>query len=93
MMFAVLVTVRIDAGKEDEAQRQLNDVLLPTLKGSPGWVGGFWLAPEDNKGWSIAVFDTEEHARALAPPVGSRPPGDVPVTIEAVEFREVIASA
>lgn len=92
-MYAVLVNVTIDAGKEDEAERSLNDQLLPMLKSSPGFVAGYWLAPEGNTGWSIVVFDTEENARAVAPPIGSRPPGDVPVTIDQVEFREVIASA
>jgi len=91
-MHAVLVSVTIDAGKEDEAERSLNEQLLPMLKGSPGFVAGYWLAPEAGKGWSIVVFDTEENARAIAPPVGSRPPGDVPVTIADVQFREVIAS-
>ena len=92
-MFAVVVTVTVDAGKEAEAERSLNDQLLPMLKGAPGFVAGYWLAPEAGKGWSIVIFDNEEHARAMAPPVGSRPPGDVPVTIEEVTFREVLASA
>jgi hypothetical protein len=91
-MYAVLVSVTIDAGKEDEAERALNEQLLPMLKSAPGFVGGYWLEPDANKGWSIVVFDTEENARAMAPPVGSRPPGDVPVVIDRVEFRRVIAS-
>ena len=91
-MHAVLVSVTIDPGKEDEARQMLNEQIVPMVKASPGFVAGYWLEPKDNKGWSTVLFDTEEHARAAAPPTGSRPEG-APVVVDYVEFREVVASA
>jgi hypothetical protein len=91
-MYAAVVTVTIDEGKDSEAQQMLKDVVIPMVKGSAGFVAGYWLAPQGDKGWSIAMFDTEDNARAAAPPEGMRPPG-APVVVDHVEFREVIASA
>ena len=91
-MYAALVSVTIDDGKEDEARKMLHDVILPMVKGSQGFVAGYWLAPQGNKGWSVTLFDTEEHAKAAAPPAGQRPQG-APVMVDHVEFREVIESA
>ena len=91
-MYAALVSVTIDAGKEDEARKLLAEQVVPGVQASPGFVAGYWMAPRDDKGWSVVVFDTEENARAAAPPAGSSP-GGAPVTVDHVEFREVIASA
>jgi hypothetical protein len=91
-MYAALVSVSIDAGKEDEARVMLSEQIVPLVKSSAGFVAGYWMAPEDSKGWSVVIFDTEEHARASAPPAGMRPEG-APVVVDFVQFREVIASA
>jgi len=91
-MYAALVSVTIDAGKEDEARQVLTEQIVPMVKASPGFVAAYWMEPQGGKGWSIAIFDTEENARATAPPAGTRPPG-APVTVDYVEFREIIASA
>lgn len=91
-MYAALVTVTIDPGKEDEAQAMLKSQVVPMVKGSAGFVAGYWTEPRDGKGFSIVVFDSEENAKAAAPPAGVRPPG-APVVVETVEFREVSASA
>jgi hypothetical protein len=92
IMYAALVSVTIDEGKESEAKQMLKDVVIPMVKGSAGFVAGYWLEPRGDKGWSIALFDTEDHARAGAPPAGARPAG-APVVVDQVDFREVIASA
>jgi hypothetical protein len=91
-MYAALVSVTIDNGKEDEARKMLSEAVLPMVKGSTGFVAGYWFAPVANKGWSVVLFDTEENAKAAAPPPGQRPPG-APVVVDHVEFREVIESA
>src|SRR5438876_10448060 len=44
-MHAALVSVTIDTGKEDEARRLLNEQIVPMVKGSPGFVAGYWFAP------------------------------------------------
>ena len=91
-MYAALVSVTIDPGKENEARQMLHDEVVPMVKSSPGFVAGYWLEPKDNKGWSTVLFDTEERAADPAPPAGNRPAG-APVVVDYVEFREVIASA
>jgi hypothetical protein len=91
-MHAALVSVTIDEGQEDEARRHLDERVVPMLKGSAGFVGGYWFAPKEHKGWAVVLYDTEEAARAAAPPVGERVP-DAPVVIDHIEYREVIASA
>jgi len=91
-MYAAMVTVTIDDGKQDEALERLKSQVVPTVKAAPGFVAGYWLRPEANNGFSLVVFDTEEHARAAAPPVGVRLP-DSNVTVDTVEFVEVAVSA
>jgi hypothetical protein len=66
------------------------DGLVPTVKASPGFVAGYWIRLDDSHGTSVVVFDTEEHARAGAPPVGAEMDG---VRISALEFGEVMGSA
>ncbi len=46
---------------------------------------------DDTHGTSFAVFDTEEHARAAAPPVGGNAMGGV--TISSVQVGEVVGHA
>jgi hypothetical protein len=87
-MWAVLVYVQV---RDAEAgQKMLTEQVVPTLKGADGFVAGYWVNIDANTGSSMAVFDTEEHARAVAPEAGS----DMgPVTILNVVVAEVIASA
>jgi hypothetical protein len=90
-MFAVLASVSVDPAQTESARSMLQDQIVPMVKASAGFVGGYWLAPVDGKAVSVVVFDTEANARAGAPPVGPAPaPG---VTIDSVEIREVSASA
>jgi hypothetical protein len=91
-MYAALVTVSIDAGREAEAQEMLTSQVIPMVKQSDGLVAGYWTEPQGGKGVSVVIFDTEEHARAAARPAGMRPPG-APVVVDTVEFRHVIATA
>jgi hypothetical protein len=91
-MHAALVTVTIDAGKDAEALEVLTSQVVPMVKQSDGLIAGYWTEPRDGKGFSVVIFDTEEHARAAAPPAGMRPPGS-PVVVDSVDFLEVVANA
>lgn len=91
-MYAAFVTVTIDPGKDAEAQAMLASQVVPMVKQSEGLIAGYWGEPLDGKGLSVVIFDTEEHARAAAPPAGMRPPGS-PVVVDTVDFREIIATA
>jgi hypothetical protein len=87
-MWAVFVYVDV---RDDAAGRKmLEEQVAPMVKGSAGFVAGYWTNLSDGTGGSIAVFDTEEHARATAPEAGT----DMgPVTIRSVQIGEVVASA
>jgi len=54
------------------------------VKQSDGFLAGYWTEPHDGKGFSVVLFDTEENARASAPPAGTRPPG-APVVVGHIE--------
>jgi hypothetical protein len=88
---AALVTVTIDPAHQDEAAATLKTDIVPMVSAAPGFVAGYWLKPVGGKAPGIVLFETEEQARQLAPPVGSTPtPG---VTVDSVGFYEVEASA
>jgi hypothetical protein len=89
-MYAVLVAVAIDPDHKDEAEKQLQDQVVPGVKQLPGAVSGVWLAPKDGQGYSTIVFESEDQAKAAAETVGARAPQYV--TIQHVEVREVSAN-
>ena len=90
-MHAALVAVKIDPDQADASQAALESQVVPMVKAAPGFIAGYWMAPVNDTGYSIVVFDTEEHARATAPPEGASPaPG---VTVVRSDFQEVIAHA
>ena len=73
-----------------EAKRGLDEV-IPRLRAAAGFLGAYFVAVDDlRRVISIEVFETEELARSTAPPEGAEAPG---VTVRAIEFGEVIASA
>ena len=57
------------------------------VKASAGFIAGYWLEPKDGKGFSFVVFESEDQARKVAPPVGTSPTAGV--TVVTVEFRPV----
>ena len=90
-MHAALVAVKIDPDQADASQAALESQVVPMVKAAPGFIAGYWMEPVNDTAYSIVVFDTEEHARATAPPEGASPaPG---VTVVRSDFQEVIAHA
>ena len=86
-MHAVFVTVTVE--DHEAAQENLREDVVPRVSQAPGFVAGYWLAPEGDRGNSIVVFESEEAARSAAENL--QPPPQV--TIESIEVREVIAHA
>jgi len=72
-----------------EAKRGL-DRDMAGIRGAPGFLGAYFVAVDDSHGVSIEVFETEEQARATAPPEGAEAPG---VTMDTIQFGAVIGSA
>ena len=74
-----------------EAKRALDQEFIPLLRGAPGFVGAYFVAVDDTHGVSIQVFETEEQAKAAAPPETG--PGMGGVKLDTVQFGEVIGAA
>ena len=86
-MHAQVVTV--DFTDAEAAIKSLEE-LVPNVKASPGFVAGYWVRLDDSHGTSIAVFDTEDQARATAPPVGGEMDG---VRVTGAQVGQVMGSA
>ena len=86
-MHAQVVTV--DFTDAEAAIKGLEE-LVPNVKASPGFVAGYWVRLDDSHGTSIAVFDTEDQARATAPPVGGEMDG---VRVTSAQVGQVMGSA
>jgi uncharacterized protein YhfF len=89
-MYAVLVAVAIESGKEDEALEHLRSQVVPGVKQAPGAIHGYWLAPSGGQGYSTVVFESEEQAKAAAEMVPQRVPEFV--TINHIQVQEIIAN-
>jgi hypothetical protein len=73
-----------------EAKRGLNETVIPMMNRAPGFLGSYYVAVDDSHGVAIEVFETEEQARAAAPPEGAEAPG---VMLATLQFGEVIGLA
>jgi hypothetical protein len=89
-MHAVVIQVSIQ--DFDAGRKMLEERIVPTVKGAPGFVAGYWTRSEDDRGLSMIVMDSEGNARDLAEMVRSAPP-DEGVTLESMDVREVVVSA
>jgi hypothetical protein len=87
-MHAIVIHANIT--DQAEAKRGLDEDVIPMMKGAPGFLGAYFVAVDDTHGVSIEVFETEEQARAAAPPEGAEARG---VTLDTIQFGAVIGSA
>jgi hypothetical protein len=94
-MYAVLIEVNADESHVDAARDYLPKTAVPMVRDA-GAKAGYWLAPQNGRGLSVVVFDSEDEARTVAaqievgePAMPGAPEG---VTVKTVEVREVIAS-
>ena len=86
-MHAQVITVDFT---DAEAAIKGLDELIPNVKASPGLVAAYWIRLDDSHGTSMAVYDTEEHARATAPPVGAEMDG---IKVTGSQIGQVMGSA
>ena len=86
-MHAVVIDVEIE--DEDAALGGLEQ-LVPAVAQAPGFVAGFWIRLAEDRGTSIAVYESEEQATSARPPAGGGAPG---VRMRGVTIGEVLASA
>jgi hypothetical protein len=91
-MHAVLVSVRIDPDRSDEAEKLLHEQTVPRASSLDGFVKGYWARAADRaRGRGTLIFDSEAAAKAASEQI-AQPPGG-PTTIESIEVFEVLAEA
>ena len=94
-MYGVMVQVKVDAAREEEARTMLREVVVPTAKQLAGFASGTWLrALQGGAGRSVLLFESEDAARAAVEEIRAQgPPAGAPVTMESVDAYEVVAQA
>lgn len=93
-MHAVLIELYVGNVAREEGLKGLRDQIVPAITALPGFQSGTWLTGNDSGlGLSLTVWDTQEHAEAMAAMLG---PGSSPqagASIRRCEVREVSAIA
>jgi hypothetical protein len=94
-VYATVGQVKLVSGREDEALKVLEELVVPASKVLAGFEGGYWArALDGDAGHSLMFFDTEANARAAAEQMAQGPPGAPPdpaATFVSVEVCEVVA--
>ena len=90
-MHALFVNVTIEPGHDDDAQAQLDTVVVPRVREAPGVTAGYWTRSTDGAhGASMVIFESEESARAAGEQAQNMPRPDF-ITFDSIEVREVVA--
>jgi len=89
-MHAAIIRANIPGGVNDARLKNLHEQVVPRVSGAPGFKTGYWCDAVDDKGFAFVVFDDEASAKAAAPPPGADMGEGI--TIDTVEFREIIGS-
>ena len=87
-MHAVVVDVTVN--DRDRSLAALREQVVPMVSSVPGFIAGYWMEAGPDNGHSIAVFESEDAAQAVAGRIES-PDGSV--TIDNVAVREIVAHA
>jgi hypothetical protein len=73
----------------ERAASNLKQNVVPAAADAPGIVAGYWIDVGEDRGLSVIVFDSEDHARAYMDS-GDPPPPDV-VKFDRRAIGEVVA--
>jgi len=93
-MYAVLIEVDVAGVDREAGIAALREHIAPAISQLPGFQSGTWLTGnEQGRGLSLTVWDSEEHATAMAGRfgLGSSPTADA--SIVRCEVREVAVTA
>jgi hypothetical protein len=88
---AVVVTVNVEAGHEQEGVEYVNSNAVPLVKQGPGFISGYWLAVKEGQGLSVLLLESAEAAQGAG--MAKEAPTPPFSTIAAVDVREVVAKA
>jgi hypothetical protein len=87
-MHAVVLNVTV--ADADAATAALRNEVVPQVSGTPGFVAGYWVRLDGDRGTALVVFESEAAARSAA--AEAQAPGDL-ITFDRVEVGEVVANA
>jgi heme-degrading monooxygenase HmoA len=88
------VTVKVTIVEPDRAVNELRERVVPMVSQAPGFIAGYWLEPQDGKGASLVVFESEDQAQAMVDGIRAQEAeGNMPVTFDEVGVRGVVANA
>jgi hypothetical protein len=88
------VQVKVTIKDPERALSELQERIVPMVKQAPGFVAGYWLAPEGDHAESLVIFESEEAANGMVEAVRGMPGQDeAPVTFESIEARGITANA
>jgi hypothetical protein len=87
------VVVNVTIKDAEPALAVLRDQVVPRASQAPGFVTGYWLRSQDDRGLSFLVCESEDAAQALAEQVKSGGLRTDAVNLDSVDVREVVAHA
>ena len=92
-MHAIIVHVTFKPGREADAGRELEAIVVPNASKAPGFSGGYLVRSEDGThGISVELFDSLENATEEAGRRSSGFPAEAAVTTDSDGVFEVTAS-
>jgi len=91
---AVLSTFAIDPSRREEQDFGLRNVIVPGVRGAPGFVSGIWTRSEDGRTSVVIVsFTDEASARKFEASVRANAEGQASVGLDLVDVTLMTVSA
>ena len=92
-MYGIVIDVRVEPNREEEARNMLNNIIVPRAKTHQGIISGYWFRELNTDILrTIQLYDTEANGNITAERIRSQgPPPGGPVTLISVHTYEVIA--
>lgn len=90
MSFAAVTNVNLKGRERADAEKFLNEVMIPAIKALPGFETARFLRSVDGTtGVGAVLFDSESNARAGLDAMISRRPAEAP-PVESTEIYELV---
>ena len=93
MMYGIVIDVKVDLNREEEARDMLNNMVVPRARTHQGIVSGYWLRDLNSDILrTVQVYDTQANANITADRIRSQgPPPGAPITLMSISTYEIIA--
>ena len=83
MPFAVVTLVSLEGRDITDAEKRLNENLVPMIKALPGFQSARFLRSLDGKtGAGAVIFDTEANAKAALGTMSANRPAELPPVVQ-----------